>query len=198
MGLPICILQAIVFWKKEHDNPIMMEAHLWVFNPLIPLSPYLSSSQAGILGRPLYSQTIGTTSLACIVPCKSHYPLETACSQFASLQCNQRSQMETALKFTFSNLSFIFLFWCFLSGFPVVLASLSSRSPGCAFPGLTDLRASEVAEALLSRGGCHCSTIHTAANSNVCQAERLCQSWTDIEKKNTEMFWHRSFEAARC
>lgn len=91
---------------------------------LFPQSSYLSSSQARISDRPVHSEQIGNMSLACLVPCKSHYPLETACSQFASLQCNQCSQMETALKFTFSNLSFIFLFWCFLSGFPVVLASL--------------------------------------------------------------------------
>lgn len=55
----------------------------------------------------------------------------------------------------------------------------------------------------LQRHFCHgvavtAALIHIAANSNVCQPEQLCQSWTDAERNPTETFWHRSFEAEGC
>lgn len=101
-----------------------VELCMCVFNPLITLV----SLSCFLLGRDFTQSSAFPTNGQCpcsaLCRCKSHYPLERSCSQFALLQCNQCSQMETALKFTFPNISFIFLFWYFLSGFPVVLTSL--------------------------------------------------------------------------
>lgn len=105
----------------------MVELCICVLNPLItPASlslSFLDRDFGKVSAFPTNWQHV--SGLPCAF-CRCHYPLETAHSQFAFLLCNQCSQMETALKFTFSNLSFIFLLWCFMSGFPVVLASLVS------------------------------------------------------------------------
>ena len=111
----------------------------------LPQSPYLSSSQSEISGRPLHSQQIGTVFLACLVPLQVSLPFGNSLLSicFAPVQSVQPDGNDFEIYLFKPQLHISPLM--FLVGFsscPCLSACSSSLTTGCAFPGLMTLSAS--------------------------------------------------------
>lgn len=156
---------------------------------LLPQSPYLSSSQAGISGVSLHSQRIGTMSLACLVPLQVSLPFGNSLLSicFAPVQSVQPDGSG-------------FEIYLFKSQLHISPLMFLVRFSSC--PRLSRLATAPSLQAVLSSGlwlfehpnlqrhFCHGvavtgALIHTAANSYLCHAQCLCQSWTISGKKPT-------------
>lgn len=174
------------FWK-EHDNSMTTVLHLWAFNPLI--SPIFLSL---ILPDRNFRQ-------ASTFPTNWHHVPGLPCALQVSLPVGN-----SLLSICFAPVQSVlpdgnsFEIYLFKSQLHISLLMFLVRFSSC--PRLSRLATAPSLQAVLSPGlrisehpnlqrhFCHRvavagALICTAANNDVCQAQRLCQSWTATGEK---------------